>query len=414
MRGATILQHGGTAACPPSVGRRHSGFGIVAFLLGVMFMGSTLLTPLYGLYREKFGFSQLTLTLIYASYVVGNLGALLFLGRLSDEIGRRRVCLPAVALAAVSTLVFLAAPGIGWLFAARALSGLAIGLVSGTATAWIAELANDPDKSRASVVATAANYAGLTAGPLLAGVLAQYAPAPLKMSFIVYLVILGATTLLLRFPRETVLTRGQGGAPSLRPRIGVPREIRALFVAPAVTAFSAFAVVGFYAALAPSLLVRELHQRNLAINGAVIAELFVAGTGAIFASRRLKSRPAMLGGLGTLLVSLVVLALADALRSFPLLLVGTALVGLASAVGYRGSLQVVNEIAPADRRAETVSCYLVVGFLGNALPVIGVGLLSQVSSPMIADGVLAIVVALLAVTALVTGWKCRPRPASMV
>jgi MFS family permease len=412
MQGATLSQHERPTGSPTDFGRdpRASGVGVVAFALGAMFMGSTLLTPLYGLYRVKFGFSQLTLTLIYASYVVGNLGALLFLGRLSDEIGRRRVCLPAIAGAVLSTLGFIAAPGIGWLFAARTLSGLAIGLVSGTATAWIAELARSSDKARASVVATAANYTGLAAGPLLAGVLAHYAPAPLKTSFVVYLAILGLTAALILRPRETVPRRERGGLPSLRPRIGVPREIRASFVAPALTAFATFAVVGFYAALAPGLLVRDLHQTNLAVNGAVIAELFVAGTAAIFASRNVKSRTAMLGGLSVLLVSLVVLALADALRSFPVLLVGTALVGLASAIGYRGSLQVVNEIAPADRRAEVISSYLVIGFLGNALPVVGVGVLSEVFNPVVADATLAGVVALLAVIALVAGRKFTAPP----
>ena len=62
-------------------------------------MGSTLLTPLYLIYRRMFGFSEVTLTLIYAVYVVGNLAALFFFGRLSDQIGRRRTSLPAIALA---------------------------------------------------------------------------------------------------------------------------------------------------------------------------------------------------------------------------------------------------------------------------------------------------------------------------
>jgi len=61
----------------------------VATLIGVAFAGSTVITPLYVLYEDAFGFSKLTLTLVYAVYVVGNLTALLFFGRLSDQIGRR-------------------------------------------------------------------------------------------------------------------------------------------------------------------------------------------------------------------------------------------------------------------------------------------------------------------------------------
>ena len=66
--------------------------------LALMFAGSTLPTPLYSLYQRLFGFSELALTLIYAAYVLGNLSALLFLGRLSDQIGRRPMIFIAIAL----------------------------------------------------------------------------------------------------------------------------------------------------------------------------------------------------------------------------------------------------------------------------------------------------------------------------
>src|SRR4051812_2485994 len=160
----------------------------VAIGLAVMFVGSTLLTPLYEIYRRQFGFSELTLTLIYAVYALGNLSSLLLLGRLSDQIGRRRATLYAFAGLGGSALIFLCASRTGALYAGRILSGLALGLASGTATAWIAELDAERNKTRASVIATSANYTGLTVGPLLSGFLAQYAPAPLRLSFVVYLV----------------------------------------------------------------------------------------------------------------------------------------------------------------------------------------------------------------------------------
>jgi MFS family permease len=156
-------------------------------LIAAMFMGSTLLTPLYLLYQRAFGFSEVTLTLIYAAYVLGNLCALFFFGRLSDQIGRRRASLPAMALAAIATLVFLGADGTAWLIVGRMVSGLSIGIASGTAAAWIAELVPGDDKARASAMAAIGNLAGIGVGPLLAGVLAQYAPAPLATSYVVYL-----------------------------------------------------------------------------------------------------------------------------------------------------------------------------------------------------------------------------------
>ena len=112
-----------------------------------MFIATTLPTPLYVIYEHTFGFSPVTLTLIYAVYVVGNLAALLLLGRTSDIIGRRKVSLAAIAIAALSTFLFLLAHGTALLFWARIFNGVAVGLTAGTATAWITEL--DPNQDRA-------------------------------------------------------------------------------------------------------------------------------------------------------------------------------------------------------------------------------------------------------------------------
>src|SRR5215470_10986439 len=71
----------------------------VAAMIGAAFAGSTLVTPLYVIYKQEFGFSQITLTLVYGAYVLGNLVALLFFGHISDEVGRRRTILPAMAIA---------------------------------------------------------------------------------------------------------------------------------------------------------------------------------------------------------------------------------------------------------------------------------------------------------------------------
>ena len=240
-----------------------------ATLVGVMFMGSTLLTPLYALYRREFGFSIIVLTLLYSVYVVGNLCALLFLGGLSDQIGRRKVALGAIAVAGVSTLMFLFANNPAWLFLARVISGLSIGVAAGTGTAWLAELIGGEHRTRASTIATAANFLGVAAGPILSGLLAQYAPWPTRLSFIAYLVVVALTAILMARTAETV--QAKPGKPNLRPRIGVPADLRVRFIPPAVSVFGVMALVGFYAALIPSILSQELHQSNLAVGGAVAA-----------------------------------------------------------------------------------------------------------------------------------------------
>jgi MFS family permease len=109
-------------------------------------------------------------------------------------------------------------------------------------------------------------------------------------------------------------------------------------------------------------------------------------------TRNVSSHRAMLAGLALLIPSLVLLVMADTLASLPLLVNATALIGIAAGLGYRGSLQVINQIAPPDRRAEVTSSYFIACFIGNSVPVIGVGWLASAHSPLVAISAFAIVV----------------------
>jgi predicted MFS family arabinose efflux permease len=388
---------------------KHPAIVAVGAMIGVLFAGSTLLTPLYIIYKQEFGFSGITLTLIYAAYVVGNLGALLLCGRVSDQIGRRSTVLPALGAAAVSTIIFLLAHGTAALFWGRALSGLGIGLAVGAGNAWLAELVGN-DKSRASLIATGTNFLGLAFGSLIAGLLAQYAPWPLRLSFVVYLAAIAIVAGLIWRTEETVARPARGfSADLLRPRIGVPAEIRGKFVAPAVAGFGAMALVGFFAALAPSILAQELHQTSHAAAGALVFELAIVCAATVQVTHGLSSRTAMLWGLGLAVPSVALMVASQMLASMAVMIGATALCGISAALGYRGSLEVINKIAPEDRRAEVTSSYFVCCFAGNALPVIGVGIISAYAGMPSASATFAAMLSLFAVGAILFDIKSTHR-----
>jgi MFS family permease len=379
-------------------------------MIGVLFAGSTLVTPLYIMYKQAFGFSQITLTLIYSAYVIGNLCGLLFFGRLSDQVGRRPVAAAGMGLMIIGALVFLFARDIGALYLGRILSGLAISVGAGTGTAWLAELIDDESKSRATVIATSANFIGLGVAALIAGVLAEYLPWPLHLPYLVYLLALSAVAAMVLMVPETVMQpRPQLKALSIQPRVSVPSEIRAKFVAPAVTGFGSMALVGFYAALAPSLLANQLHVTNHAVAGAIFLELAVVVAAAIVATRSLSSRSTMLLALALMPPSVALLVAAQLFASMALLIIATAACATAAGLGYRGSLQVTNQIAPQDRRAEIVSSYLVCAFAGNALPVIGVGVISTLAGAITASLAFAATIVIFALLALYSASRYLPK-----
>src|SRR6516165_3918693 len=378
---------------------QYAALTAVAAQLGIMFIGAILPTPLYPLYREAFGFSGVTLTLIYATYVLGNLTALLFFGRLADQIGRRPASLPAVAVGIASAIVFAAAQGI---------SGFSTGLASGAATAWIAELYAGSDKSRAARVASAANFFGCAVGPLMGGVFAQFFFAPLRLSYLAYLVLLCGAAGAIFLPRETVTQPKLLRDTALHPRIGVPPGIRLQFISPAVTGFASFSLIGFYSALIPSLLGETLHQTAPLVAGAIVCELFLIAAIAILASGAFASQTATLAALLLLPPSVWILVGAEIAHSLTLLVFAAALGGLAGGLGYRGTLEVTNRIVPGDRRSEVVSSYMIAIFAGNSVPVIGIGFLAAAATALTAHVVFAAVLTVLAALALLTGLKFSP------
>jgi MFS family permease len=190
--------------------------------------GTTLPTPMYGLYATTIGFTVLTTTVIYGMYAGGVLAALVVFGRWSDAIGRRPVLLGGVVLAIASAATFLIADTVLGLVAARVLSGLSAGLFTGTATAVVVEAAPPKWHTRAAAIATIANMGGLWAGPLLAGVLVQFCPGPLHLAFVVHIAAAALAGFAVLAVPETSNKTGYLGLQRLRPRLAMELGCAAL------------------------------------------------------------------------------------------------------------------------------------------------------------------------------------------
>ncbi|MGH9130007.1 MAG: MFS transporter [Acidimicrobiales bacterium] len=377
----------------PHPAPRALAFWLVAVAFAVAMLGTTLPTPLYVIYQAQWHFAAGVTTVVYAMYALGVLISLLFLGRVSDQIGRRPVWAGALALAAVSTVIFILATDVAMLMVARALSGLAAGVVTGTATAALSELVRDGNGRRAALIATTVNMGGLGLGPLLAGFLAQYAPAPTVLVFLVYIGLLVVAAAAIWVVPETVTSRGRL---SLRfSGLGVPANVRCEFASAGLAAFCAFTLLGLFSALAPSFLGGVLHEHNEALGGAVVFLIFATAVATQLALHRLASRVAMGAGLGWLLAGLAVIMVGLSQASLLAFVLGTAVSGVGVGLVFMGSLATANRLAPPERRGQVVSTYFVAAYLGLIIPVIGVGVASQHVGDFRATLVCSIVVAVL-------------------
>ena len=158
-----------------------AGFWVVAGVFVLLLFAAAAPSPLYGVYQAHWRFSAITLTAVFAVYALLLLVTLLVFGSVSDFAGRRQVILVSLAMSAGACGLFLAAHGVGLLFAARALQGAAVGTASSAAGAALIDL-QPPGSGRAPVVTTAASLLGLGAGGLGTSALVQYGPAPATWS----------------------------------------------------------------------------------------------------------------------------------------------------------------------------------------------------------------------------------------
>ncbi|MBL7501681.1 MFS transporter [Frankia sp. CNm7] len=382
---------------------RSAGLAVAVYAFAVTMAGTTLPTPLYPGYQAEFGFSQLMVTVIFATYAVGVIVALLLFGRLSDRIGRRATLLPGLALSAASAVVFLLAGGVGELLVGRVLSGLSAGIFTGTATAAIVDLAPPGRAARAALLATVANMGGLGLGPLTAGLVARFGDEPLRLTFVVDLVALAPAVIGVLLMPETVPPAARGRAAGSGPLVSrprVPAAARGVFVRAALAGFAGFAVLGMFTAVGPAFLGRELGVHSPLAPGLLVGGVFAASATGQLVARRAGPAVGLPTGAAGLVIGVAATALGLLFSSLTLLVVGGLLAGAAQGLSFASGLGALLGAAPPTARAETSSAFFVVAYVALSLPVVGIGVLAQLTTLRTAGLAFTAAVALLALTVL--------------
>jgi MFS family permease len=386
---------------------RPVAFAAIAAIFVTFSAASAAPSPLYVVYQQQWGFSATTLTVVFAVYVVGLIAALLVLGALSDHIGRRPVLAAAIALEAVSLVLFLTAGDVSVLLAARLLQGIATGAAMTTLGAALVDLNPPHAPGRAGLVNGIAPVAGLAVGALGCGALVQFAPSPTHLIWALLLLGMVLAALVVSLMPETSARR-PGGAASLVPRLGVPARLRTDVFALVPIIVASWALGGLYLSLGPSVAAGVFGLSNHLIGGLVVTLL--CGTGAIssFLLRGVPTRR-VLTIAGTPLTAGVVTSLVGLeANNVVLAAAGTVLSGIgfgASALATFGTLAVL--AAPAER-GELFAVALVIAYVAFSVPAVIAGLAASEIGLHTTALVYGLVVAVLAAAALVAQrWRTR-------
>ncbi|WP_250474494.1 MFS transporter [Caballeronia sp. GAFFF1] len=347
----------------------------LALVFMINMAGTTLPTAIYHDYQRTYGFSPATITVIFAAYAIGVLGALLAMGSWSDQLGRKRMLMAGLAASAVSALFFVFADGLVMLLLGRLVSGISAGIFTSTATVAVIESSPTGSRSKAMLAATSSNMLGLGLGPVLSGVLVEFASWPMRLSYLVHIALLVLGFLLLRAAPETVRAADH---PKLRmQRIALPREVRAAFVPAALSGFAGFVVVGFFTAVSPQLMRNVLGYHSGLLIGLAVFFIFFCSAIGQAVEKRIPQRWRQPTGSVALVVGLALLALCAWQRWSTAFVVGTMLCGVGQGISFRASLGELSNRSPAERKAEVTAAFFVVLYVAISLPVIAIGVAVQ-------------------------------------
>jgi predicted MFS family arabinose efflux permease len=373
---------------------------LLASLIVSLLAASSAPTPLYATYQRLWGFTPITTTVVFGVYAVAVLAALLVFGRLSDHVGRRPVLLAALAVQAISLVVFTTAGGVPDLLAARIIQGVSTGAALGAIGAGMLDI----DRPRGTLANAVSPGMGTGLGSILSALAVRYLPVPTHLIYLVLLGVIAAQAVGVALMRETV-TRSRGALSSLLPEIRLPRTVRAHMLTAAPVVFAVWALAALYGALGPALVQALTGSDDVVLGGLSLTVLTAFAVGAIFALRSAEPRTVMLTGIGALVIGVAVTLIALTVRSAAVFFAGTAVSGVGFGSGFQGGIRSVVPRVAAHERAGVLSLLFVVSYLGLGAPAVAVGFLAVHGAGLVGAaryyGTALILLAVLALLALV-------------
>ena len=341
-------------------------------LLGFL-AASSAPTPLYHLYQEQLQFSPAVLTLIFGVYAFSLLAALLTVGSLSDYLGRKPVIFVALLLNMLAMLLFISADSVAWLIGARLIQGFATGM----ATSVLGAALLDFDRRQGPLITSVAPLLGMACGALGCGLLAEFAPLPLQLTYWLLLGVFLAQAVYLWRLKESVSPQS-GAWQSLRPTLHVPFQARQALWRVLPLDLAAWAVGGFYLSLAPSLVRAATGSTSNLIGGALVAVLTLSGALSIYLLRNQEADKMLRPSASLLVIGLASVLMAVHGASLPLFFVGTLITGGGFGAGFLGALRSIMPLALPHERAGLMSAFYVLSYLAFSLPSLLAGNLTRV------------------------------------
>jgi MFS family permease len=298
------------------------------------------------------------------------------------------------------------AHSVAWLFAARALQGVATGAALSAASAALLDLHPRRDPAGVGLTNGVAAAGGIGLGVLVSSTLVQLGPAPRVVPYVVLFVLFAiAFAGAYRMP-EPVAERGRFRLTWERP--SVPPAVRRPFFLAALAVLSSWSIGGLYFSLGPELSGQLFHSTNVIVSGIGIVAL--AGSGALSQVLLGRTAPwigASAGSIGLAWGMILVVVAADT-GSSATYLIGSILGGIGFGVAYLGGLRGLVAAIPHEHRAAVMSAFYIVAYASMSVPAVLAGLVVSHIGLRSTFETFGSVVAAIALVVAFEAWRTRP------
>lgn len=331
--------------------------------------GSSAVTPLYRIYQQVMHLTPFWITVVFASYVVSLLAALLTVGSLSDYVGRRPVILAALLVNGAALLIFAQAGTLWELIAARMVQGLSVGI--GTTAFGAAIL--DTGRARGPLLNSVSPFLGLMIGALGTAALMMLVSDPLRLVYFILLGLTLAMVVLLWFMPESCTPKA-GALASLRPHVAVPPQSKPVLARLTPANVAAWSLGGFYLSLMPTVVATAMHVNAPWVGGVVVSALMLTAAIAVAAFRNWPARRLILTGTSMVPVGVAISLLGIGQQQVVALFAGTIIAGAGFGAAFSGTLRTLLPTAHTHERAGLLSAFYVQSYLAFAVPAVAAGL----------------------------------------
>jgi hypothetical protein len=349
---------------------RKSAFYLLLSITISFLAGSSAPTPLYALYQAQWGLSAITVTIVFGIYAISVLTALLFVGRLSDHVGRRPVLMAATLVQAATMVIFATASGLADLVMARIIQGLATGAAVGAVGAGMIDL----NKERGATANAVAPTLGTALGGMLSGCLVQYLPAPTHLVYWVLGVIFVLQAVGVVLMADTIAP-ARGALASLKPQLSLPAAVRGPLLLALPVLVASWALAGFYASLGP-MLVRGMLGVGSPLLGGLALFILAASAGlAVLVLQHREPRVMMTLGAALLAAGVGVAVWSLPHHAILVFFAGTSIAGMGFGGGFQGAVRSIVPFAAPHERAGVLSIVFIISYLSMGMPAIAAGAL---------------------------------------